>query len=424
MKDLEDTNFAFEDVLQAINTKYPTTSYDILEYRLEPIKEVTGLLGEHAILTVSLKNPLSGIQEEDSFFVKFFPKNKSVADFASGIGAFTKEFFVYDLLKRYQNAGIKVDTCAPVCYAKKPENYLILDNLYSQGYKKVNKNEPLEYQTVLVVLQSLAKLHAASFIYEEQITKEVGTKYTLWDEFEEKFEETFYNDRKDFANAAGLQASLKGLLKEIEIFKLDGKLRSEKNFQTVAETIFQRIYELVKPSDRFRNCLCHGDLWAANFLIKYDENGRPKDCKFVDFQCGRYVPPAHDVLSTIYLTTSTEFRRKYMYQVIGMYYSYLEKHLKSAGLEARKIISFTDFMESCEEQKLFAILQAATYFPLILIDDEQIGQCFSDPLIFEKGLLEDRSYLVLKHMKTDPIYEKRVKESVMDLKEYCDNHYL
>ncbi|KAJ8960788.1 hypothetical protein NQ318_020083 [Aromia moschata] len=291
-----------------------------------------------------------------------------------------------------------IDAVTPRCYLAREDKFMVLDNVSDEGFTVCDKHKFLDYDRVLVVLQSLAKLHASSIIYEEKRSSELGEHYRLTDDHEEEFEESFFNDRPDFVNAKGVEASVKGVVKEIDIFGFPHKLPSGKSFPEMAEKVCYKVYDLVKPSKRFRNVLCHGDLWATNFLLKYNINAQPTSggCKFVDFQCGRYAPPAQDVLSVLYLTTGRGFRG--------------EVHVPGDR----------DFMESCEEQKLFAIVQAAIYFPLILVGNDLVEAYFSDAELNEKALFEDRSYLVLAHMNKDESYTTRLKESIQDLKEYCD----
>ncbi|KAG5885372.1 hypothetical protein JTB14_023760 [Gonioctena quinquepunctata] len=405
-----------EDISKAVGKKLNTEHFVILRYKSQPLPEKVGLLGDHSTTDVTILNA-EGSEETISFFLKYYPKDEAPAVFADGLGAFKKEIFVYGLLEEYVAQGVELaSSIAPSCYLAEYNKLLVLDNLVDGGFETLDKHNTLDYDTILVVLQSLAKFHASSLIYE------IKLGHNLLEEYGDDLEESFFNDREGFINEKGIEASIKCIEKEIEIFDFPSELLSGKNFPEVARIVCSKIYDLVKPSNEYRNVLTHGDLWVTNFLIKYTSRGRiPTECRFVDFQYGRYTPPSQDVLSLIYLTTNREFREKYMYQVIGMYYNYLERHLKAADLDLNKIIPFPEFMESCEKQKLFAIVQTAIYFPLILIRNNAIHEYFSDKSLNEKALFEDRSYLVLAHKDKDEMYEQRLIESIQDLKDFCEH---
>ncbi|CAH1183631.1 unnamed protein product [Phaedon cochleariae] len=400
-----------EDISEAIKTKLNREHFLILKHKLEPLPIRTGLLGDHSILQVQILHE-DGHSESFPFFIKYFPKMEACAMFAEGIGAFEKEMFVYKLFEEFRKSGINIiNSVVPECYLAKSNKYFFLEDLTADGFHALDKHKVLESET-LVILQSLAKIHASSIIYEEKIGK------TLLEMFPENFAESFFNDREGFINEDGINASIKCVLNEIDIFDFPTKLSSGKNFRDVAEKVCHKIYDLVKPSEKFRNVLTHGDLWATNFLLKKGAEG--SQCKFVDFQCGRYVPPAQDVMSLLHLTTSREFRKEHMYEVIGMYYSCLEKHLKGAGLVPDKLIPFAEFLDSCEEQKSFAIVQTAIYFPLVLVRSNDIEIYFSDVHLNKKVLFEDRTHLVLAHKDTDTFYAHRLRESIQDLKDFCE----
>ncbi|XP_057666272.1 uncharacterized protein LOC130900003 isoform X1 [Diorhabda carinulata] len=400
-------------VVKAIEKKLNTNHFIVLNYNLIALPDKFGLLGEYRSLNVSFLND-QGSKENLHFYVKYFPQQESTATFAEKIGALKKEIFVYNLLEEFSEKGVSVSV-VPNCYVVAPRKYLILDDLSNEGYKVVDKHTFLEYDSVLVVLGTLAKLHASTFIFEDKIGKQ------LLDLYYNDLEESFFNNKKDFANSKGIESCVKCIIEEIDLFGFPKKLFSGKYFSEVAEKMCYKIYDMVKPSKRFKNVVNHGDMWATNILFKYDKKTeKPICCKLVNFECARYSPPALDVLAFLYLTTSRDFRKKYMYEVVGMYYSYLEKNLKQAGLKIEDVLPFTDFMESCEELKLFAIIQAAFYFPLILIDSNEIDMYFSDLEMNKNVLFDNRIHLVLGRKDKDDFYKRRLIESIADLKDVCE----
>lgn len=404
-----------QDLDEALTKKFGSRNFLILEYNVEPLANRIGLLGDHAYVTVTLLNT-EGEKEITTFFIKFFPKFEAVARLAEGVGAFKKEMFVYECLNKFHTIGIDLGTSVvPTCYFAKYNKYMFLDNLTEEGYKNPDKNKYLDYDSLSGILQALSKFHASSIVYEEKHGESLLVHH------EDDFDESFFNDKDGFINKEGIDASIKGVMKTIEIFDFPVHLRSGKIFKDVAEEVCYNIYQLVKPSKKFRNVLCHGDLWSANLLLKYEEQtNKLLGCKFVDYQCGRYVPPSHDVLSLIYLTTSREFRKEHLYELLGMYYSCLERHLKMSGVDSKTVLPFEQFLESCDEQKVFATIQAAIYFPLILIEVGSIKEYFSNVDLNKKALFEDRSFLVLAHKDKDEMYCTRIKESIQDLMEYCE----
>jgi len=42
--------------------------------------------------------------------------------------------------------------------------------------------------------------------------------------------------------------------------------------------------DLVAPSEKYANCVCHGDVWNNNIMFKYDDRGEAEAARIVDMQ--------------------------------------------------------------------------------------------------------------------------------------------
>lgn len=414
-----------EEVTVIIKNKLQNSNFELMKYSFENLEQKVGLLGDHCLLRATVKileergSEDKVVTQEFSFFAKLFPAYRGPAEFVEGLRAFEKEIFMYDLFDKFKNYNINlVEFCTASCYLSQYNRYLILDNLFLEGFQALDKYKTLDYQTLITVIKGLAKLHASSIIYEEKKTKELSKQYRLNQEYEREFEETFYSKKEGFINTKGITASIKCVIELIDLFDHRERLISGQNFKLIANELCYKIYDLVKPSKIYRNVVSHGDLWSTNILLKYNDRTQATDCKFVDFQCGRYVPPTHDLMSVIHLTTSRRLRKRHMYEFTGIYYATLEKMVKLAGYTLKDLIPFADFMKSCEEQKLFAIIQAATYMPLILVKDDTLVEHFTRA--DETALFEDRTSLIASSIAKDDIYKNRLEEAIQDLRDYCE----
>lgn len=414
-----------EEVVLVIKNKTENPNFELSNYTFESLEQKIGLLCEHCILRATIRILEEHAEkdvvkkEEFSFFVKLFPRYRRPAEFVEGLRAFEKEVFMYNLFDKYKNYGLNlIDFCTATCYLSEYNRCLIFDNLFLQGFQSLDKYKTLDYNSLLTVIKALAKLHACSIIYEEKKRKELGKEYRLIHDHERDFEETFYSKREGFINTKGINASIKCVVEMIDLFNHREKLISGQNFKLLANELCYKVYDLVRPSSIYRNVASHGDLWSTNILVKYNDYGEAMECKFVDFQCGRYVPPTHDLMSVIHLTTSRRLRKRHMYEFTGIYYATLEKLVKLQGYTLKNILPFVDFMKSCEEQKLFAIIQAATYLPLILMKEDALIEHFTRT--DEDALLEDRTSLIAKNIAKDDCYKNRLEEAIKDLRDYCE----
>lgn len=401
-----------KNVVLEVLEKLQIRHIEKLTFALEPIEESVGFSKNLAVLKVSFN--LSLDEKKMSFFVKLFPQTQvSINDFESQ--ELQKEIFLYNLFDKIKMNARILNDCLPEIFLAEANKYLIMENLTEQ-YIRLNDHYLFSYSDLEVVLNSLAKFHASSLIYEEKHSCRIGDQYS------KELEESCFDNSDNLPSKMALKAAFESINNCINILDFSKTLLSGKDFKTTLEKLHENIYDLVQPSKKFRNVICHGNLHITNILIKYEDK-KPKTSKFVDFKNGRYTPPAQDVLSLIYLTTSRKFRSRFMYNLIGTYYTFLEKFITLAGYDLRTIISMEDFLNSCEEQKqlvLIQAVQAATCLPVLVSDDELIREYFGKDYEDYGNRFKNRSLRLLKHLSEDDSYKRRIRESLQDLKDYCD----
>lgn len=142
-----------------------------------------------------------------------------------------------------------------------------------------DKFTPFEFEYCAILMRTLAKFHAKSFVFERQYKK------TLYDEFSHCLQETLW-PRADGKVRAMFDAAVKGVISMINLLPglNDDQCRDFR--KKIAELCAEHIDKL-SPSTKYKNVLCHGDLWANNILFKYDADKRPVECCFIDFQMAR-----------------------------------------------------------------------------------------------------------------------------------------
>lgn len=146
-------------------------------------------------------------------------------------------------------------------------------------------------------------------------------------------------------------------------------------------------------------------MWLNNILFKY-ENGKPIECRLVDYQFSRYAPAAHDIMNLLHLTTKIDFRAKHEEHLLQHYYSHFKDNLKD--LNPEEILPWDKFKESCKIYKLLAIEQALLSMHYVLGPaDKQIENALKN------STREEYDKFVDEHRGE---YMKKYFEN----KEYCD----
>ncbi|KAL1490422.1 hypothetical protein ABEB36_013121 [Hypothenemus hampei] len=316
MSDVEKVNIRDEDVIQAIKNTLNHENFQILS-------QIRG----NVQLTVTVLDKLNNRETDLNFTVKYLPD--------------TKETFVYRKFQEFADQYIEIiGQCTAKCLVVHKNEYLILENLYNNDYSQANKQGILNYEQMFAVIQALARLHSCSLIFEEKF----GEHSSIIDDHQD----VFSNLHSNFY--------LSNILIQIKSLNFPETPTSDKTLLEITEQLHPIVLQLGKPSRIYKNVLSHGDLRASNLILTKNNSGL--ECKLINFESFKYAPPSHDVLLAIYLNTSNDFRHQYLYQLLGIYYNNLEKILKIYNYDLEIILPFNDFLDSCEEQKLYAAFVA------------------------------------------------------------------
>lgn len=404
-----------------VRNKLKIDRFKILDFKLKSLDTRNGFLGEHRRLLIQIEDEHG--QSKDIFcFAKFLPDTQEQIDFAVMCGVFKKEVFVYDeIFPKFQSCGIPyLTSIVPECYYTKDDYILVFEDVTKKGFQPISKYDNLDLDHVMVTLKSMVKMHASSLIFEDKMCKKLNRNYRLLDEYEKYFYETFYVQEKGHKGGQGVQSALNGLYTGFTLFPEENyDLKNEEFVRNVKELCLD-IFELVKPSKKYRNVFCHGDLWTTNIMIKY-QNKKPEDCIMLDFQTVRYCPPAHDFMSFMHLTTNKKFRDTHFSGLQKVYYEELQALLQEQEMNLNEILPFEEFLQSCEEQKRFAVVQQVTYVQLTQPQESWLIEYVKDADRWNEALYIDRSNMVIENCKIDPHYKEVFSEALKEFNEVAQS---
>lgn len=391
--------------------------FEILGFSTERFSEtVDGFLTDNILIKIRV-NTEKNKHQELRFFGKQFPDNKGRQDIILDTGAFSNEIFVYQLLEEFEKAtpGYTADF-APKFYFGKEKHLLVFEDLTMQGFTipQMPDINNLDVVHVYLVMGALAKFHAGSIAYEERKSKELGRKYQLIDEYSKYIREAFFGTDKSYITQRWSKSSLDTHLAFADMVPLT-KISREDYKKKLAE-LAERAYEIMKPSSKYRNALCHGDLWAKNVMLRY-EGDVPVECKLIDFQLIRYLPPAHDALHFIYLTTADETRQQHFDHFLCYYYNHLRDELDATGLDANVILSHDEFRNSVNYLLPQIKLQTAYYRTFQGASSEFHKRLVSDEALYMDFTFGNRVPYAVKLFNTEEKYRRLVTNAIHELED-------
>lgn len=350
-----------------------------------------GFLGSYQKLCVEVET--SSGKETLSFFLKGIPYEvPSQAEYVLDKCAFLKERIFYRDIVPQLCQGYNDEQWMPVCYWVK-DNLLVFEDLGAKGYSL--RSKLFDKELIVSSLKTIARLHASSLLAEARL----GTP--LKEVYPEAFmENAFCEDGK---TRTWFDVSVKAIVAIAEHLGLDASL-----IPKACELVFPAM----EMSSTKRNVISHGDLWGNNLMFS---NTAPPKCLLVDFQLLRYSPMAHDVVQLLYLVADHDFRVTWEKTMLKHYYSVLCEIINSTKAIAVEVPSWSELVEGMEEQRLAAVITAAIYFQTVLLDAKTGAEILNDPDSYNDFEFKDRNETVLRVMKIDPVYCKRVTEAVTEL---------
>ncbi|XP_022907458.2 uncharacterized protein [Onthophagus taurus] len=169
---------------------------------------------------------------------------------------------------------------------------LLLNNLQEDGYEVEDRFVGFDKESVIMIIKSLATLHATSIAY----------KLSKPDEFQNKvlkhIEKCLVGKLDETAQNTQIDCFKTFLAKYPNLTHL-----SQRMINSYRQGI-KKLCQERTPIEPFATFV-HGDLWTNNILIK-SINKNPVSIKFVDFQVIEYGNPARDVIFFLYTSAQME----------------------------------------------------------------------------------------------------------------------
>ncbi|KAL3281704.1 hypothetical protein HHI36_004910 [Cryptolaemus montrouzieri] len=388
------------------------SNFLMISYVVKPLEEENGLIAQHFSLRIFYK--LERKLKELQLFLKTLNKNSpTVYNMSVRMLVFEKEqLFYMRLLPNFEKKGIDIS------YA--PRGYLcenqavIMEDLSIQGFKLSSKDKFSDLEHCQFCLATLAKFHISSILYEVCVTNSSGKPYNLQEEHPEQLIDVIYYGADEYL-AKYVEQSLKGLIGLAEIQFGDtidlNKLRDQFNSETSTKST---------DMPEMRCTILHGDLWSNNFLHKYDDNGKHIETKLIDFQLIKYGPPALDVLNFIFMNTTKSFRDKHSTYLLTFYFQKFEEFLLNRGLDVADILPKKNFLESCENLKRLAKIQAMVDLSLVCVPDEFMFETLIDDEKCKDFLLLNRKHYLEDIYNNYSEFREILYEHLLELKEMFD----
>ncbi|KAK7794868.1 hypothetical protein R5R35_013585 [Gryllus longicercus] len=402
-----------------------TSDFELLELQeISEGKESGGFMSDYLRFKIRIRLQ-DGTEKCHNLFAKTVPRTPGGhRDFVEEVQCYVKEVGFYrkvlPLLLKHQNndkrssvSGV-IGKWAPHCYLTR-DDIIIMEDLGIFNFRILNSRDLLDWSHCVTVLKKIASFHAASIIFEEKEKQNLEKTCRIVDLHPDCFTDVIDRAMSDDKNKGWFLAGVRAIVALVPyLSKYQHSTKLQRMIQEKIPTVFESVGGL-KTSDKYRNVVCHGDLWSSNILFNYGEDSRPDTARFVDYQVLRYAPPATDLVIFINTTTNQNFRKRHNKDMLKIYYKEFNSELQEYGLSANEILSFEELHESFEHFSPAGRAIAGLYYQLILMDHEKKNSLFSSPENYSTFFLIDRSSDVRECFLKDEVFRYRMEEALNEL---------
>lgn len=368
--------------------------------------KLVGFWGDHFVLKIYNQN-----SEKLDFFLKAFPRNvEKRMQIMQETGFFEKETKVYEyFVPRLQE--ISSISWAPKIYLAKENHFIVLENL--RDYKLYpSKINIWDLEHFKIAIKTLAVFHASSVIYEEKFGKFSQNELNC-------LKETAYPQKEGHIRYIGVENRIKILMKLINLIPKYSNSSKLHDVLLVFPDTIRKIFKFAETSKKYRNVLLHGDIWINNVMFKYSEKGDPIECKYVDFQFSRYASIGMDLATTIFASSTADFRELHLNDLLEMYCTAFEKELEMHGIP-HSALPRSEILASFQEYRLAGLIESALFNVLTLLPSDTTTDMMNSSEAYEKFFRESRDEGCLKAFDED-YYRIQMTEI---LSEIIDNFIL
>lgn len=386
-------------ILEKANCFGSYKGHEVLRLSDKPI----GYLADHYILRVHLTSP----HRSKDFFLKAVPRSvEKRVEYLDETGFFSKEVALYQKLIPVLLEQSSI-SWAPEFYLAKDDHFITMEIL-NEFRVKSTKDLVFDLDHLKIASATLAVFHAATIIYENKSGQEISS------EFMKMLEENAYPKVKG-VRQQGLENAIEVFLELIKMIpKYQDSPMLSKILRRFPDTI-RTIYKYAETSKKYKNVVSHGDLWANNFMFKY-ENEKPIECKFIDFQLARYSPPAFDLAQLVYINSTKRIQDSHLDDILNIYCDSFETELRKAAVDVA-VLPRTEIVESFKKYHLAGLIEGVVFGHLILLPPTMSSNILSSNEEYEKFINKSRVEVCMHAFKED-YYRDRLTELITEIIEH------
>ncbi|KAM0736555.1 hypothetical protein ACS0PU_006204 [Formica fusca] len=234
---------------------------------------------------------------------------------------------------------------------------LVMEDLAPLGYRMACRQTGLDLSHCILAIRGLARFHATSIALCEKEPKQ-----------KQMYSRGMFNSEHPPEMTGFFVLGTTQLAKEMANWP--GMKKYADKVAKLADKIYQIGIEACKFSEDEFNVINHGDCWVNNMMFKYDDDGKPIDHIFVDFQLCVYTSPAVDLLYFLSTSPSPDVIENNRDILFNEYMSTLSATLKQLNCETQPP-TLEELKAALRRRAAYGMISSFTILPLIMVDKNE-----------------------------------------------------
>ncbi|CAL8069689.1 unnamed protein product [Orchesella dallaii] len=358
---------------------------------------------------------------------------KELADFQTRVVGLPKENVVLPAFPPcIGGKAVNYKNCEPEELTKvytPLDNFIMMVDLRKTwGFTMADRRKGFDADHVKLAFTELATIHALSWAYRQRVESDLLKKFPfLKVPFEEEDMQMWNNITESsigvavstmdsvFGNDNPLSKSTKAFgekVKTIIEFFIDQEEGTENALWELHRDPPNNLVDESVDEKSWR-IISHGDSWCNNMLFKH--NGATKKAErimLVDFQLTREACPTADLVYLIYTSTSLEYRKAHLDEVLQLYHDRFNEICSLMEVDTLPDFNMTSLKRRFHRSKLMGYLMAIIGLPIMLIEK---GDEINLEEVDQSMEMEEMFTQAFGHKNQSQTYRKRIIEVAQEL---------
>nr|XP_045586398.1 uncharacterized protein LOC123748245 isoform X4 [Procambarus clarkii]XP_045586399.1 uncharacterized protein LOC123748245 isoform X5 [Procambarus clarkii] len=358
------------------------------------------------VTSVSVKFSLEGQEQTTSYVVKLNPMRPTGQDFSEFTQAiFHKEAEFFQEILPQLNVELTVRGLQGLRVAKwfytsleKDKEMIFLEDLRSRGFKMFDRKKGMDVAHANLVLQELARLHAASLLLKATAPEQdLADRFTHikvdWMNYSQNARKTINEMLSHYC------VNAEALLHDIEGYEV-AKQWLAKHKNNSADLFEQQLAR----SPKF-DVICHGDCWNNNVLFRYNDEDEPVEVMLVDLQLNRVASPATDLNYLLYTSLHGNDRKANWRDFLSSYYNTFQGVMEAGGRDMP--FTLEELHQEYRDKMEYGMFLGTMTVSIVMFESNDIPDI--DNLKEEDipKFFEENRQKTLDMMKENPLFRSR-----------------